>query len=100
VPCDATGGMYQTSEWLARIIAARAARPGHLWTAMGFFKRQQLSEAIRRHLPTLAKANSQGMRWKRYLFKRVCDMNGGVMCKSPNCGSCSDYSLCFAPDEN
>ncbi|MDT8421937.1 MAG: nitrogen fixation protein NifQ [Desulfuromonadales bacterium] len=95
VPSDATGGMNQPAEWLARVIAARAAQPGHLWVAMGFFERPQLTTAIRRHLPTLARANNQGMRWKRYLFKQVCEMNGGVMCKSPNCGDCSDYALCF-----
>ncbi len=99
VPIDTTGGKHQTAEWLARIMAARAAQQGHLWTAMGFFARPELSAAIRRHLPTLAAANNKGMRWKRYLFKQVCDLNGGVMCKSPNCGDCSDYALCFAPDD-
>ncbi len=100
VPCDATGGRNRTAEWLARIIAARAAHPGHLWCAMGFFERPRLTAAIRRHLPTLAAANNQGMRWKRYLFKQVCDLNGGTMCKSPNCGDCSDYPLCFAPEDD
>jgi len=84
---------------LARVIAARAAHPGHLWVAMGFFERPELSAAIRRHLPALAAANHQNMRWKRFLFKQVCDLNGGLMCKSPVCGDCSDYSICFAPEE-
>jgi nitrogen fixation protein NifQ len=84
---------------LCKTLAARAAHPGHLWVAMGLFERPQLTAAIRRHLPTLAEANSENMRWKRYLFKQVCDLNGGVMCKSPNCGMCSDYALCFAIDE-
>jgi nitrogen fixation protein NifQ len=84
---------------LCKILAARVAHPGHLWVAMGLFERPQLTAAIRRHLPTLAEANSQKMRWKRYLFKQVCDLNGGVMCKAPNCGVCSDYALCFAVDE-
>jgi nitrogen fixation protein NifQ len=85
---------------LARMIAARTAHPGHLWVAMGLFERPQLSAAIRRFLPSLAAANSQNMRWKRYLFKQVCELGGGMMCKSPNCGECSDYSICFPdPDE-
>ena len=25
--------------------------------------------------------------------------NGGVMGKSPNCGECSDYNFCFAPED-
>jgi len=99
VPTDVTGGRNQPAEWLARIIAVRAAQPGHLWIAMGLFERPELTATIRRHLPTLAAANHQGMRWKRYLFKQVCEKNGGVMCKNPNCGDCSDYPLCFAPED-
>lgn len=87
------------SLWLAHAIAARSAQPEHLWIAMGFFERPQLTAAIQRHLPSLAKANARGMRWKRYLFKQVCEMNGGTMCKAPNCGVCSDYPLCFAPSD-
>lgn len=99
VPCDLSGKKAHISDLLAKIIAARASHPGHLWVSMGFFERPQLTAAIRRHLPTLAIANDKGMRWKRYLFKQACDMNGGVMCKTPNCTDCSDYQLCFAPEE-
>ena len=86
----------QAAVWIANIIATRAALPGHLWIAMGLTERPQLTAAIRRHLPSLAAANNQNMRWKRFLYKQVCEQNGGMMCKSPNCGVCSDYSLCFA----
>lgn len=99
VPCDLSGKKAHTSDLLAKIIATRAGHPGHLWVSMGFFERPQLTAAIRRHLPTLAIANDKGMRWKRYLFKQACDLNGGVMCKTPNCSDCSDYQLCFAPEE-
>jgi nitrogen fixation protein NifQ len=95
VPQDKDGRDLPASTWLARIIAARAAHPGHLWRAMGLFERPELSRAIRRHLPSLAAANHRKMRWKRFLFKQVCDLSGGVMCKAPDCGVCSDYSLCF-----
>lgn len=98
VPRDHHGHPQPTALWLAKALAARAAHPGHLWVAMGLFERPQLTAAIRRHLPTLAAANHQGMRWKRYLFKEVCNRNGGMLCKSPNCGVCSDYALCFAPE--
>ena len=86
------------ANWLTAALAARAAQTGHLWVAMGLFERPELSNAIRRHLPALAKANHQNMRWKRFFFKTVCDLNGGNLCKSPNCGVCSDYALCFAPE--
>ena len=83
---------------LARVLGARAARPGHLWVSMGLFARPELTTAIRRHLPTLAAANDKGMRWKKYLFKTLCDRSGALLCKAPNCGVCSDYALCFAPE--
>ncbi|BCR06541.1 hypothetical protein DESUT3_36100 [Desulfuromonas versatilis] len=98
VPGGPDEALRQPAAWLARIIAARAAHPGHLWVAMGLFERPELSAAIRRLLPSLAAANDKGMRWKRYLFKQVCERHGSQLCKSPNCGVCSDYALCFAPE--
>jgi len=95
---DKVGWPQFASLALAQIIAARAAHPGHLWVAMGLFERPQLSSAISRHLPALLVANDKQMRWKRFLFKRLCDLNGAVMCKSPVCGDCSDYAICFAPE--
>lgn len=99
VPVDKGFKQMFVSIWFARIMATRATLPGHLWVAMGLTARPQLTAAIRRHLPSLADANNKNMRWKRYLYKQVCDLHGGVMCKAPNCGVCSDYSLCFAEDE-
>ena len=87
------------SLWLSKILAARAALPGHLWIAMGLFERPQLSASIRRHLPTVFATNDKNMRWKRFFFKQVCDINGGSLCKTPNCGECSDYAICFAEDD-
>jgi nitrogen fixation protein NifQ len=99
VPRDDSGALETSALWLAHILTARAAHPGHLWVSMGLFERPQLSAAIRRHLPSLAEANNRNMRWKRFLFKQVCDLNGGSMCKTPNCGECSDYALCFSEEE-
>jgi len=98
VPTETDQRNRQNSVRLAHIISAREALPGHLWVAMGLFKRPELSAAIHRHLPSLAAANHQNMRWKRYLYKQVCDRNGGTMCKAPNCGVCSDFVLCFSDD--
>jgi nitrogen fixation protein NifQ len=99
VPKDQKGIPSPPARWLAQCLAARAARPGHLWIAMGLSERPQLTAAIARHLPTLAAANDKGMRWKRYLFREICNHSGGLLCKSPSCGVCSDYALCFAPEE-
>jgi len=99
VPEGRSGARRRTSVWLAKMLAARCAQPGHLWVAMGFSVRSDLTAAIRRHLSALAAANSKGMRWKRFLFKKVCEMNGAQLCKSPNCGDCSDYALCFSDED-
>lgn len=99
VPDDVDDRQRQAARWLARILSARASHPGHLWVAMGLFQRPELTAAIRRHLPSLAAANSRNMRWKRYLFRQVCELHGAVLCKAPNCGVCSDYALCFGGEE-
>lgn len=95
VATNTSNSNYLMAKALANIIVTRAAHPGHLWIAMGLFERPQLTVAIGRHLPLLFKANNKGMRWKRFLFKQVCEQQGGLMCKSPECGDCSDYALCF-----
>jgi len=82
-----------------RILSARLAHPGHLWCAMGLFARPEITAAIARHLPSLVKANDRKMRWKRYLFKQLCDRSGAMLCKTPNCGLCSDYALCFPAED-
>lgn len=96
VPLNGLFNETFVSYWVARIIAARASLEGHLWVAMGLTERSQLTAAIQRHLPSLAEANNKKMRWKKFLYKQLCDLNGGTMCKAPNCGVCSDYALCFA----
>lgn len=98
LPQDNHGWNPAPSLWLARSLAARAARPGHLWITMGLFARPELTAAIRRHLPALAEANNNGMRWKRFLFKQLCERSGGTLCKTPDCGVCSDYAFCFGEE--
>ena len=85
--------------FLARVLATRAAHPGHLWVAMGLFERPELSAAIRRHLPALADANHRNMRWKRFLYKQLCDAEGIYTCRSPSCEVCVDYDNCFGNEE-
>jgi nitrogen fixation protein NifQ len=99
VPQQGSAVAQSMARWLAAMITARSAHPGHLWVSMGLFHRPELTAAIRRHLPSMAAANNKGMRWKRFLFKTLCDQSGAMLCKSPNCGECSDYALCFAPEE-
>ncbi len=99
LPAGADGRTPPPALWLAHILAARTAHPGHLWRAMGLFARTELTAAISRHLPALMSDNTRGMRWKRFLYKKLCEQSGGVMCTTPDCGECSDYARCFAEQQ-
>lgn len=39
------------------------------------------------------------MKWKKFFYRQLCEQAEVLICKSPNCAVCSDYSLCFAPTE-
>lgn len=84
--------------WLAHIIARRSLAPNHLWQDLGLPSRAMLGDVMRRHFPTLADANSKGMRWKKFFYRELCQREGIPICKSPNCETCSDVAMCFAPE--
>ncbi len=86
-----------TARALARIIARRALEPRHLWEDLGLSNRPALTALIARHLPGLAAANGQKMRWKKFLYRQVCLDDGLSLCLSPVCDDCPEWALCFAP---
>ncbi|PTE15744.1 nitrogen fixation protein NifQ [Pseudogemmobacter blasticus] len=88
-----------TARALARIIARRALEPRHLWEDLGLSNRPALTALIARHLPGLAAANGQKMRWKKFLYRQVCLDDGLSLCLSPVCDDCPEWALCFAPEE-
>ena len=61
---------------LAPVVAERIARaslePGHLWRAMQLDDRSELRGLFETHFPELAAGNIKDMRWKMYLYKRLC----------------------------
>lgn len=87
-------GRPQTG-WIARLIARRSLVAAHLWVAMGFESRPQLTATIARHFPALAAANDKNMRWKKFFYRELCAREGHVMCKSPVCADCADRAECF-----
>lgn len=86
------------TRWLARIIARRALGSRHLWEDMGLRRRAELGQVMARHFAPLADANP-GMRWKKFFYRQLCEQEGVLLCKAPNCEVCEDYALCFAPEE-
>lgn len=61
---------------LADRIAAACMRDGHLWRSMGMPDRDGLNRLMEQNFPALAHANDRGMRWKRFLYRRLCGWSG------------------------
>lgn len=57
-------------------IARASLEPGHLWRAMRLDDRAQLRQLFETHFPELAAGNTKDMRWKKYLYKRLCGWPG------------------------
>lgn len=61
-------------------VADRVARgclqDGHLWRSMELESREELRRLMETSFPSLAADNAQDMRWKKYLYKRLCGWSG------------------------
>jgi nitrogen fixation protein NifQ len=85
-------------EWLACIIARRAMEPNHLWEDLGLPERPDLTKLLLRHFQPLAANNTRNMRWKRFLYRAICESEGFSMCPSPTCDACSEFNICYSDD--
>jgi nitrogen fixation protein NifQ len=83
--------------WMAHVVAAGCMGNDHLWEDLGLHDRSQLSQLMRRNFPALAARNVKDMKWKRFLYKQLCEAEGIYTCRAPSCEVCSDYHACFAP---
>jgi nitrogen fixation protein NifQ len=88
------------TRWLAYAMATCCLGDDHLWQDMGLPDRKALSDLLNTHFPALASRNTGGMRWKKFLYKQLCERNRAFVCRSPSCSECSEYSNCFGPEED
>jgi len=88
----------EIGEWLACIIARRAMEPNHLWEDLGLHERPDLTRLMNRHFTPLAAKNTRNMRWKRFLYRSLCEAEGFTMCPSPTCDACSEFHICYGDD--
>lgn len=89
----------EEEEWLAAIIARRSVRPNHLWQDLGLFARSELNRLLHRHFRALAVQNDNDMKWKKFFYRTLCQRDGILVCKAPNCEVCEDVQLCFGGEE-
>lgn len=84
--------------WMARIVAAGCLGSDHLWQDLGLTERPELTALMRRNFPALAARNVRDMKWKRFLYKQLCEAEGIYTCRAPSCALCTDYDACFGPE--
>jgi len=90
-------GHSPSEVWMAHIVAAGCMAPDHLWHDLGLWSRADLTALMRWNFPSLAARNLGDMKWKRFLYKQLCEAEGVYSCRAPSCEICTDYHVCFGP---
>lgn len=85
--------------WIAEIVVAACMGLDHLWQDLGLWSRNELSEMLTLNFPELAALNVRNMKWKKFLYKQLCERDGTFVCRAPSCDVCADYQVCFGPEE-
>jgi nitrogen fixation protein NifQ len=87
------------SEWMAHIVARRAMSPDHLWQDLGLLERGELTRLMGEWFPTLAAANVDNMKWKKFFYRKLCELEGFSLCAAPTCRECDDFENCFGDED-
>lgn len=85
-------------DWIIGIIVAACLGSDHLWQDLGLWSRPQLSAMLHYNFPELAARNNKDMKWKKFLYKQLCEAEGLYLCRAPSCEVCIDYPKCFGAE--
>ncbi len=85
--------------WMAHIVAQGCMADNHLWQDLGLCSREDLSLLMSQNFPQLAKLNEHDMKWKKFLYKQLCEREGINACRAPSCEYCTDYLKCFGTED-
>ncbi len=85
--------------WLCYAIASASMGDNHLWQDMGLPERRVLSAVMAQYFPRLCAKNVGDMKWKKFFYRQLCERAQIPICKSPSCAICTDYPLCFSPED-
>jgi len=88
-----------SEQWMAEIVTRACMGNDHLWQDLGLWSRDYLSRLMQENFPALAAKNVHDMKWKKFLYKQLCEKEGINTCRSPSCEYCVDYLSCFGPEE-
>ena len=92
-------GESPSEVWMAQVVAVGCMGSDHLWQDLGLWSRPDLTELMRRNFPALAGRNVKNMKWKRFLYKQLCEAEGIYICRSPSCETCRDDHACFGLED-
>lgn len=92
-------GKDASEQWMAEIVTAACMASDHLWQDLGLSSREYLSRLMTANFPELAAKNIHDMKWKKFLYKQLCEREGINACRAPSCEYCADYLKCFGPEE-
>lgn len=85
--------------WFAKIIATSALGENHLWQDLGVTGREDVSCLLKLYFTKLFAKNTGNMKWKKFFYKQLCDLDEIKVCKAPSCSVCDHYKNCFGPEE-
>jgi nitrogen fixation protein NifQ len=85
--------------WMAEIVTTACMASDHLWQDLGLWSRKYLTQLMTQNFPTLAAKNDKDMKWKKFLYKQLCEREEIRVCRAPSCEVCADYAKCFGPEE-
>ena len=91
-------GISFSEQWLAKIVATACMGGNHLWQDLGLWSRNDVTDLMTNNFPTLAANNRADMKWKKFLYKQLCQREGIYICRAPSCEDCTDYSYCFGAE--
>jgi nitrogen fixation protein NifQ len=84
--------------WLIDMLARRSMSANHLWQDLGLHSRLELNRLMASRFPELFARNASNMKWKKFFFRCLCELEGFTLCAAPSCGECSDYHSCFGEE--
>ena len=87
------------TNWVIIILIAACFGNDHLWQDLGLWHRDDLSAMLAHYFPQLAESNVYDMKWKKFIYKQLCETGGHYVCRMPSCEYCPDYLSCFGDED-
>lgn len=85
--------------WVAHAVSQATLGNDHLWQDLHLPSRRELTALMNHWFPEVALRNDRDMKWKKFLYKQLCDKAEISICRAPSCSVCSDYAVCFGPED-